>query len=183
MVGSLCRSRKYPIPVMLYKYKYQIRMSEFELPDPLYPSPTEFKSVHAVFYGKTYSPTHHLHLLSHRRNDARLSILYRFFHGKCSYGFQSFVPPALTLTPKTRLTTSRVLNHSHSMRVPLVRNNFHSVSLFPSSTILWNRLPRGYFPPKYNLNLFKFKVKHFLHILIRFTHTSSFYAHILPLIQ
>lgn len=49
MVGSLCRSRKYTIPVMLYKYKYQIRMSEFELPDPLYPSPTEFKSVHAVF--------------------------------------------------------------------------------------------------------------------------------------
>ena len=95
--------------------------------------------------------------LSHRRDVASLSLLYRYFHGKCSDALHS-----LTFTARTRLATSTVANHPHFLRLPNIRRKFHADSFIPRTSSLWNKLPRDCFPSSYNLNTFKKRVNNHL---------------------
>lgn len=65
----------------------------------------------------------------------------------------SFIPLILSVMPKTRYGKSTEVNHS--FRIQLVISIFHSNRFFPIGAISLNRLPRGWFPEFYNLNLFK----------------------------
>lgn len=55
---------------------------------------------------------------------------------------------------KTYHATHTVMNHPHSLCVPLV--------IFPWTTALWNWIPRSCFPSHYNLKLFKARINCYL---------------------
>lgn len=99
---------------------------------------------------------------SHRRGVESLSLLYRYFNGKCSDEMRSLDPPVLNFTARTRHATHIAENHPQSPHIPLARCKFHSSSFFPRTTALWNRRPRGCFPDHYNLNLFSSRVDRYL---------------------
>lgn len=63
--------------------------------------------------------------LYHRCNTASLSLLRRYFHGKCTDAFHAFVPPLQTFIART---TSKESNHLYFLRISFVRK-FHSVPL------------------------------------------------------
>lgn len=74
--------------------------------------------------------------LSHRRNVERLSLLYRYFHCKCSEGLNSLSPPVLVVSfaAGTRHATYTRMNHPHSLHNRLIRRKFLSDSLFKRTT-------------------------------------------------
>ena len=164
MVGSFYRSRKYLTPdAILYLFKSQIR-------------PTMEYCCH-IWGGAAQSSLScldrvqnrlrnlvgddlfsSLQPLSQRRDVASLSLLYRYFHGKCSNELHSLVPPRQTFRARTRLATSVESNHPHPLRIPNLRRKFHDVTFFPRTTHLWNSLPFECFPDGYDLQSFKSKV-------------------------
>lgn len=66
-----------------------------------------------------------------RRKVASLSELYCYFSRKCSCVIHSLAPPAQTFTAKIHVATATVLNHSHSLRIALVRKNVSHHWFFP----------------------------------------------------
>ena len=84
--------------------------------------------------------------LSHRRDVASLSLLYRYFHGKCSSELQSMVPPRQTFKRNTRLAKNTINNFLHSLSLPKPKHRFHEQSFFLRTAHLWNSLPSACFP-------------------------------------
>ena len=66
--------------------------------------------------------------LSHRRNVASLSLLYRYYNGKCSNELQEIVPPRKTFVRNTRFASNA---HPHFLEVESSHQNFHMQSFFP----------------------------------------------------
>lgn len=92
--------------------------------------------------------------LSHRRNDFSLLLLYFYYYGTCSNDIQSLVSPVQTSKTRTRHVSYTASNHSHPLRIPLVRRNLHWSSLFI-------RTLRKYFSDQCNLDVFKSKVNRY----------------------
>lgn len=88
------------------------------------------------------------------RNDFSLLLLYCYCYGKCSNDIQSLVSPVQISKTRTRHASYTASNHSHSLRIPLVRRNLHSNSLF-------TRTLRKYFSGQCNLDVFKSKVNRY----------------------
>ena len=164
MVGSLYRTRKYLTPsAILYLYKSQIRpRMEYCCHIWAGAAQSSLACLDRVqnrlqnLVGSDLFTT--LQPLSHRRNVASLTLLYRYFHGKCSVELHSLVPPLRTFSARTRFATSTETNHPFFLNTPPLRRKFHAESFFPRTTSLWNKLPRDCFPNGYNLKLFKSKV-------------------------
>ena len=97
--------------------------------------------------------------LSLRRDVASLSLLYRYFHGRCSSELSSLVPPLKTFNRRTRLSTN---SHPLTLSVPVSEKSFYSRSFFPRTATLWNSLSPSCFPSEYNLHSFKSRVNRFL---------------------
>lgn len=91
---------------------------------------------------------------SHRCDVASPLLLYRHFHGECSGELHSLALKVRTDGSKTCHAMHIVVNHPHSLCVPLV--------IFPWTIALWNWLPRDYFPGHYNLKLFKSRINCYL---------------------
>ena len=164
MVGSFYRSRKYLTPeAMLYLYKSQIR-PQMEYCCHIWggAAQTSLSCLDRVqnrlrnLVGDDLFST--LPPLSLRRDVASLSLLYRYFHGRCSNELHSLVPPLQTFRVRTRLAAFTQSNHPYTLRSPLIRNQFHENSFFPRTTRLWNSLPAHCFPDGYNLTSFKSNV-------------------------
>ncbi len=164
MVGSFYRSRKYLTPeAMLYLYKSQIR-PQMEYCCHIWggAAQTSLSCLNRVqnrlqnLVGDDLFST--LAPLSLRRDVASLSLLYRYFHGRCSNELHSLVPPLQTFRVRTRLAAFTQSNHPYTLRSPLIRNQFHENSFFPRTTRLWNSLPAHCFPASYNLTSFKSNV-------------------------
>lgn len=65
-----------------------------------------------------------------RRNVTSLSLFNRFFHRKHSQVILSLVPPVLTFTVRTRLSTYSGSNHSHYIRILFVKKVLPRRELF-----------------------------------------------------
>ena len=169
MVGSFYRSREYfTQSAILYLYKSQIRPTmEYcchiwagaslvslscldKIQNRLRPL------VGDALFSK-------LEPLSHRRNVASLSLLYRYYYGKCSEELHSLVPVLYKFPRRTRFSE---INHPHYLSVPIVSRKFHEQSFFPRTIKMWNLLPTDCFPVEFNLNTFKSRVNlHLRHTL------------------
>ena len=97
--------------------------------------------------------------LSIRRDVASLSLLYKYFHGRCSSELSSLVPPLKVFNRRTRLSSS---SHPFTLATPSCKKQFYSSSFFPRTTSLWNSLPSSCFPDDSNLPVFKSRVNRFL---------------------
>ena len=94
-----------------------------------------------------------LDYLSHRRNVAFLSNIYRYFHGDCSSELANCMPAPLQWLRCTRLSTS---SHPYSVHFPNSRVNQYIHSFIPYTCKLWNSLPLSIFPPAYDYNSYYF---------------------------
>lgn len=92
-----------------------------------------------------------LQLLSHRRNIATSSLLYRYFRGKCEEALHSLVQP---------VRHSQL--DSHHVFIPFVWSRFHSDIFSWRPVTLLNRLPRECFPNSYDRSIFKSRVNSYL---------------------
>ena len=100
--------------------------------------------------------------LSHRRNVASLTLLYRYYSGKCSEELHQLVPPPKVFGMDTRLAVHTRQNHPHALEVPDSMKCFHADSFFPRTVKLWNNLPSHCFPLSYNIDKFKKRVNQHL---------------------
>lgn len=78
---------------------------------------------------------------SDRWNEACVSLHYRYFHGSNSH---------LILRPAIHVYSDE---SSAFLCIQLLRSKFHLVSLFTSTSTLWNKLQQGCFPKHYTLTL------------------------------
>lgn len=96
-----------------------------------------------IWTGVSHSPLSRLDKVQkrlHRWDVASLSPFNRYFHGKCPDEMHSLVPPVLTF--RTSHAKHIVVNHPHSLSIPLMSSMFHSNSFFSLTAALWNRLSR-----------------------------------------
>lgn len=100
-----------------------------------------------------------LQSLSKRRNIANLLQLLTWKVIRLT----TLVPPFLPFRTRPCHDTYIVAIHSHSLSILLGRNMFYSISFFPRNAVLWKRLPRRWFPNRYNINLFNSMIYPFLH--------------------
>lgn len=70
------------------------------------------------------------------------------------------------------------VDNRNSLCICLIRRKSLSDSHFSRTTALWNKIPTGYFPNPYNIDLFKFRVNRHLSCITSWT--SYFYAHTPP---
>ena len=165
MVGSLHRSKRYLTPpAILYLYKSQIRpRMEYCCHIWAGSAQTSLSSLDAVqkrlrsLVGDELFGT--LQPLSHRRDVSSLSLLYRYFHGRCSEELHQMVPPLKEFGRSTRLASR---SHPYVLDIPKAKSKFHSQSFFPRTASIWNRLPQSSFPNTYDLGLFKSRVNKLL---------------------
>merc|ERR1711954_428911 len=106
--------------------------------------------------------------LSHRRNVASLSLLYRYYSGKCSEELHQLVPPPKAFGKDTRLAVHTRQNHPHALDAPDSMICFHADSFFPRTVKLWNSLSSGCFPLSYNIDKFKKRVNQHLALSLSF---------------
>ena len=168
MVGSFYRSKKFLTPAaILYLYKSQIR-PKMEYCCHIWSgaSDASLSSLDRVqrrlkrLVGEDLFAT--LQPLSHRRKVASLSLLYRYYNGKCSQELHDMVPPHMTFPRTTRYSSHTLSHHPHSLQVEGNCPKYHLDSFFPRTVRDWNSLPASCFPIHYNLDKFKKNVNHFL---------------------
>ena len=87
-------------------------------------------------------------LLAHRQNLARLSVLYRYYFGRCSSELAQLIPIAYSRGRSTRYSDRL---HNFSVTIPRSR-----------TANLWNSLPIEYFPLTCDLSGFRSKVNRYL---------------------
>lgn len=136
-------------------------LSELELPGLHLPASIVQKRMWPCGWWIIYYPVNPFSQTKHY--IARLSLLY-YFHGKSSDKLHSLVSAILTFSAKTYHTMYTETNYLHFLCNPLVRRKFHSDSVFPRITTLWNKLPIGCFPNYYSLNFFKSMVNRYFYI-------------------
>ena len=96
-----------------------------------------------------------LHPLSHRRNDASLSLICKYFYGQSSSDLHQLTPLLKSFSRNTWLFAS---SHQFTVQLPNCHKNFYSSSFFTCTSRLWNSFPRSCFPHEYDLQAFKCNV-------------------------
>ena len=168
MVGSFFRTRKFLTPAAVhYLYKSQIRPKMEYCCHIWAGSPkTSLSCLDRVqrrlrrLIGDELFKS--LQPLSHRRDVASLSLLYRYYSGRCSEELKTLVPPLKVFVRDTRLASFTQRNHPHTLEVPVARKEFHANSFFPRTVALWNKLPVDCFPANFNMDFFKRKINRHL---------------------
>lgn len=130
MVVSFGHSRKYLTPdAVLYLYKGQIRpkigncgKATQELLSCLDRVQNRLQSLVWDAFFSSPQP------LSHKTDVAGLSLLYRYFHGKCLSDLQSIVPPCKAFTKKH--TTTITNNFPRSLPMLKYKRKFYKQSFF-----------------------------------------------------
>merc|ERR1712002_586960 len=103
------------------------------------------------------SLTSSLDSLSLRRKVASLSLLHRYYFGRCSLELANCIPPTLERPRNTRQASNA---HRYCVSIANLRINSFNNCFFPSTSKLWNSLPESVFPNLYNLSSFKRQVYH-----------------------
>ena len=97
--------------------------------------------------------------LAHHRNLASLSLLYRYYFGRCSSGLAQLVPLPYSRGRSTRYS-GRL--YDFSVTIPRCYKDVYVNSFFPSTARLWNSLPIECFPSTSDLNDFKSRINRHL---------------------
>ena len=103
-----------------------------------------------------------LETLAHRRNVASLSLLYKYYFGRCSSEQAQLVPLPFSRGRSTRYSDRL---HDFSVNIPRCYKDVYIKSYFPRAARLWNSLFIEYFPLTYDLNCFKSRVNRYLLIV------------------
>jgi hypothetical protein len=94
-----------------------------------------------------------LNSLGHRRNVGCLSLLYRYYYGKCSRDIRDLMPPARVFPRSTRAA-----HQAHPYSIAMVSNrtsHYRENSFFSRTVKLWNSLPAKVFPGSFDVCKFK----------------------------
>ena len=97
--------------------------------------------------------------LAHRRNVASLSLLYRYYFGRCSSELAQLVPFPYSRGIST-LYSERL--HDFSVTIPRCNKDVYVNSFFPRTARLWNSLAIECFPLTYDLSGFKSRINRHL---------------------
>ena len=97
--------------------------------------------------------------LAHRRNVASLSLLYRYYFGRCSSELAQQVPLPFS---RGRSTCYSDRLHDFSVTIPKYYKDVYVNSFFPCTTRLWNSPPIECFPLTYDLSGFKPRINRYL---------------------
>ena len=101
-----------------------------------------------------------LESLAHPQNIDNLSLLHRYYFGRCSSELAELVPFPYFQWRSTRYSDRF---HDFSVTIPRCYTVVYFNSLFPPTTRFWNSLPIECFPLTYNLSDFKSRInKHIL---------------------
>ena len=97
--------------------------------------------------------------LAHWRNVASLSLLNRYYFGRCSSELSQLVP-----LPYSRGTSTRYSDrlHDFSLTIPRCYKDVYVNIFFSRTAGLWNSLPIECFSLTYNLSGFKFRINRHL---------------------
>ena len=92
--------------------------------------------------------------LYHRRDVASVSLLYRYYSGRCSDEIKTLFLPPKVFARDTSLASFTQRNHPHTLEVPVARKEFHANSFFPRTVAPWNKLPADCFPVNFKMDFF-----------------------------
>ena len=98
------------------------------------------------FVGLVLSTTLQPH--SYRIVVKSLSLLCKYYHGKCSQGLSSLVPHGCLSVRSTRFSESL---HQYAVGIQRCKRNFYQTSFFSRTAMFWNSPSAGSFPLEYNL--------------------------------
>ena len=93
-----------------------------------------------------------LEALAHCRIVAGLSLLYRYYFGRCSSELARLVPLPFS---QGRSNCYFGRSHDFSVSIPRCYEDVYVNSVFPRTARLWNSLRLEYFPLTYDLSGFK----------------------------
>ena len=99
--------------------------------------------------------------LAHHRNEASVSLFYRYYFGRCLSELAKLVPFAYSWGRSTHYSDRL---HDFSVTIPRCYKGDYVNSFFPCTARLWNSLPRECFHLTYDMNGFKFRINR--HILM-----------------
>merc|ERR1711911_196231 len=99
--------------------------------------------------------TNDLQTLSHRRDVSCLCLFYRYYFGQCSDELAAITPKPRTFIRSTR---NDCFSNPYQVTVLHTRTELYKQSFFPSTAMLWNRLPCDVFPSTMSLQSFKTSV-------------------------
>ena len=107
---------------------------------------------------RTVGPSHagSLEPLAHHQNLASLSLLYRYYFGRCSSELAQLVP-----LPYSRGRSTHYSDRLHDLSVTIPRCYKDVNSFFPRTARLWNSLPVECFPLTYDLSSFKSRISRY----------------------
>ena len=97
--------------------------------------------------------------LAHHRNVANLSLLYRYYFGRCSSELTQLVPLPFS---HRRSTCYSDRLHDFSASIPRHYKDVYVDSFFPHTARLWNSLPIECFHLTYDLSGFKCRINRHL---------------------
>ena len=89
--------------------------------------------------------------LAHHRKVASLSLLYRYYFGRCSSELTQLLP---LLFSRGRSTCYSDRLHDFSVTIPRCYKDVYVNSFFPHTARFWNSVPMECFPLTYNINDF-----------------------------
>ena len=93
--------------------------------------------------------------LAHRRNEASLSLFFRYYFGRCSSELAQLAPLPFS---RGRPTCYFDILHDFSVTILRCHKDIYVNSSFPRTARLWNSLPIEYFPLTYELSGFKSRI-------------------------
>ena len=144
-IGALIRSMKFLSPeVALYLYKSTI------------PSCNEY-CCHVWTVGPSIAAS--LEPLAHRRNEASLSLFYRYYFGRCSLELAQLVPLPFS---RGRATHFSERLHDFSITIARYYKDVYVNSFFPRTAKLWNSLRIECFPLTYDVGGFTSRINRLL---------------------
>ena len=97
--------------------------------------------------------------LAHCRNVASLSLLYRYYFGRCSSELAQLVPLPFSGGRSTRYSERL---HDFSVTIPRFYKDVYVKSFFPCTAKLWNSLPIECFSLTYDISGFKSRINRHL---------------------
>ena len=103
--------------------------------------------------------------LAHCQKVAKLSLLYKYYFGKCSSGLGQLVPLPYSWGRST-CCSDRL--HDFSVTIPRCYKDVYVNSFFPRTAKLWNPLPIECFPLTYDLSGCKSRINRHLLTVIFF---------------
>ena len=149
-IGALIRSMKFLSPeIALYLYKSIIY------------AVTEYWCHIYTGAPRTVGPSlaASLEPLAHHRNVANLSLLYRYYFGRCSSELTQLVPLPFSRGRSTRYSDRL---HDFSVTIPRCYKDVYVNSFFPRTAKLWNSLLIECFPLTYDLSGLKSRINRHL---------------------